>query len=297
MKHPFLIVEVFTRDRLSGNPLAIVMDSEHLKDSLMMRVAAEFGFSQTAFMRAPQDAKHLASLRVFTSRKELAFAGHPTIGAAVVLGLKKRTTAIRLEQPIGVVTSVMERIDDHVGSARFNMPRLPAKVRDGQPAEVVAGALGLLPEDVGFGDFAPSVWSAGLTFTLVPVRDTEALSRIRIQRRGWRDVFSDGDGAVYAFAPGEVGRGFDYAARMFAPTMGIDEEPGSGAAAAALGGAVAEASGLGDGGHALVIRQGIELERPCTIELQIRITDGVLDHVAIGGSAVILVEGTIDLPA
>ncbi|HUV32917.1 MAG TPA: PhzF family phenazine biosynthesis protein [Devosiaceae bacterium] len=297
MKHAFYIVDVFTRDRLAGNPLAVVMDSDTLKDALMQRVAAEFGFSQTVFLKAPQDARHLVSLRIFTPRMELPFAGHPTIGAPVVLGLKKRAAAIRMEQKIGVVTTVVEKIDDRTGSARFNVPRLPERIATEVTAAAAAGPLGLQAEEIGFGAFEPSVWSTGVPFTLVPVSDRDALGRIRIQRRGWLDVFKEGNGAVYAYTPGSMNQGYDYAARMFSPMTGIEEDPATGSAAAAMGGPISIWGGFAEGGHALTVRQGAEMGRPSTIELQIRIEGGALTHVAIGGAAVILAEGHLDLPA
>jgi trans-2,3-dihydro-3-hydroxyanthranilate isomerase len=296
MKHAFYIVDVFTRDRLAGNQLAVVMDSDQLRDVTMQRVASEFNFSETVFMRAPQDAKHLASIRIFTPKIELPFAGHPAIGAAVLLGLKKRVAAIRLEQPIGVVTAVMDKIDDRTGSARFAVPRMTEETGTPGATPAIAAALGLEADDIGFGEFRPSVWSAGVEFTFVPIRDQATLGRIRIQRRGWRDVFVAGGGAVYAYTPGLPNQGFAYATRMFSPMTGVDEDPGTGSAVAALAGPLTRWSGFTDGGHSLKIRQGAEMGRPSTIELQIRIEGGAINHIAIGGDATILAEGQIDLP-
>lgn len=296
MSYTFYIVDVFTRDRLAGNPLAVVMESDKLADALMQAIAKEFGFSETVFLHAPQDAKHLASMKIFTPRMELPFAGHPTIGAAVVLGLKKRVAAIRLEQQIGVVTAVMERINDRTGNAVFNLPKLPERLGPARSKAEVAGALALQEHDIGFDGFEPGVWSAGVPFTLVPVNNAQLLSGIRIQRRGWRDIFEAGAGLAFVFAPGSAAGGYHYIARMFAPMAGIDEDPGTGSAVAALAGMIGTSGVYGDGGHALVVRQGVDMGRPSTIELQVRIADGKLVHAAIGGDAVILAEGRLDPP-
>ncbi len=296
MSYTFYIVDVFTRDRLAGNPLAVVMESDKLADALMLAIAGEFGFSETVFLHAPQDAKHLASMKIFTPKMELPFAGHPTIGAAVVLGLKKRVSAIRLEQQIGVVTAVMEKINDRTGNAVFNLPKLPERLGPARPAEELAAALGLEAGEIGFEGFEPGVWSAGVPFTLVPIAHAQVLSKIRIQRRGWRDVFEAGAGFVFVFAPGSAAAGYHFIARMFAPAAGLDEDPGTGSAVAAMAGLVAKSGAYGDGGHALVVRQGVEMGRPSTIELQVRIDGGKLVHAAIGGDAVILAEGRLDPP-
>src|SRR5690554_1391529 len=105
MKLPYYILDVFTRDRLSGNPLAVVLKADELSGARMQALAREFNLSETAFVLAPKGDRHTAALRIFTPSVELPFAGHPTIGAAVLLGLHNRLSAVRLELGIGQVTA------------------------------------------------------------------------------------------------------------------------------------------------------------------------------------------------
>ena len=87
MKRRFVTLDVFTDTPLAGNPLAVVLDGEGLDTPRMQALAREFNLSETVFVRAPADPRHRAALRIFTPGAELPFAGHPTIGTAVLLAL------------------------------------------------------------------------------------------------------------------------------------------------------------------------------------------------------------------
>lgn len=295
MKLPYYILDVFTRDRLAGNPLAVVLKADGLSGARMQTIAGEFNLSETVFVLAPQNERHTNTLRIFTPTRELPFAGHPTIGAAVLLGLQSRLSALRLELGVGLVTAIMERIDKRTGEAKFALPRLPEPVGQAPSEDQIAARLGLNAEDIGFGEFRPAMYSAGLPFCLVPVRDTRALEAITLERRGWGETFSGDHNAVYVFTatPGE--RDNDFAARMFHVSQGAGEDAATGSAAAALIGLLAEQERFGDGHHTIKLRQGREMGRPSLIELQFNKENGQLRHAGIGGCAVVLAEGVIDL--
>jgi trans-2,3-dihydro-3-hydroxyanthranilate isomerase len=293
LKLDYTLLDVFTTERLSGNPLAVVSKADGLHDDQMQRIAAEFNLSETVFIKRPQGERHTAALRIFTPQVELPFAGHPTVGAAVVLGLETKMTAIRLEEQIGVITCVIERIDRRTGHARFALPHLP--VRSGTPPDKlrIALALGIEPEDIGYGMQQPSVWSAGVVFYLVPVKGPNVLRQLKLDRRGWAEVFPLGHSSVYVYCETPDEPGNDYAARMFAPGMGLGEDPATGAAAAALIGQLALDAPGGQSEYHL--RQGKEMGRPSLITMQIRKDGDTLTHGGIGGSAVIVGQGSLDL--
>jgi len=293
MKLDYTLLDVFTTERLSGNPLAVVSKADGLLDDQMQRIAAEFNLSETVFITKPKTERHTAALRIFTPQVELPFAGHPTVGAAVVLGLETKTTAIRLEEEVGVITCVIERIDRSTGNARFALPHLPMVAGSAPDTHRIALALGLEPEDIGFGAHKPSVYSAGVIFYLVPVKSAAILARVRPDRRGWNEIFQLGHNSVYVYCETREERGNDFAARMFAPGMGLGEDPATGAAAAALIGALASEAPGGQTEYRL--RQGKEMGRPSLITLQIRKDGDTLTHGGIGGSAVIVGQGTLDL--
>ncbi|WIY51687.1 PhzF family phenazine biosynthesis protein [Devosia sp. YIM 151766] len=292
MKLPYLVLDVFTRTPLQGNGLAVIPKADGLLDGEMQAIAREFNLSETVFICKPQHERNTASLRIFTPYEELPFAGHPTVGAAVVLGLQRKASALRIEEKVGLVTALFDRVDRRTGAARFTLPRLPARIADLPDRLGMAQALGIEVEDIGCAMFRPAVFSAGVTFHLVPVRNAEALRRVSVNRLLWDKVFHHDHNSAYVFTltPDEADN--DIAARMFG--MGVGEDPGTGSAAAALLGLLAEQE-MANGQFDLTLRQGVEMGRPCQIALQFRKDDDSLTHGAIGGEAVVVAEGVLDL--
>jgi len=298
MQLAYTLLDVFTGKPLTGNQLAIVSKADGLSDARMQAIAREFNLSETVFVRQPLIERHTASLRIFTPTTELPFAGHPTIGAAVLLGLQQRAIAVRLEEKIGLVTCVMERVTRSSGVARFKLPQLPQEMGPGPDIADVATTLGIAPEDIGCGLFTrPAHFSAGVEFYLVPVKNAEVLARLKLERRGWTDIYPAGQNSVYVFTQTPNEQGNDLAARMFAPGMGIGEDAATGAAAAALIGLLALDPEHQNGQKNYRLRQGHEMGRPSLIELQVGMEEGQLVHGGIGGAAVIIAEGTLDLPS
>lgn len=293
MKLDYLLLDVFTSERLQGNPLAVVLKADSLLDDQMQRIAAEFNLSETVFIIKAKTERHSAAVRIFTPTVELPFAGHPTVGAAVVLGLEQRTSAIRLEEQVGVITCVIEKKDKRTANARFALPHLPSLA--GTPPERVplALALGLEPDEIGCGLYKPSVYSAGVIFYLVPVRNAASLKQVTPRLGGWSEVFPLGHHSVYVYTETPEEDGVDLAARMFSPGMGLGEDPATGAAAAALIGELSQQAG--DGQTEYVLRQGLEMGRPSRIAIQVRKKSDELVHGGIGGDAVIVGQGTLDL--
>lgn len=295
MRLPYYLLDVFTRDRLNGNPLAVVLKADELSGARMQAIAAEFNLSETVFVLEPRNERHTAQLRIFNPVNEMPFAGHPTVGASVLLGLQNRVSAVRLELGVGNVTAVMEKIDKRTGEAKFALPKLPERTGELTDIASVAERLGLAESDIGCDGMMPAQYSAGNAFYLVPIANARALAAIKLERRGWTDTFSGERSSVYVFTktPGE--RGNDYAARMFHIDHGTGEDAATGSAAAALVGLLADAGGFGEGHHSIRIRQGREMGRPSEIDVQFNIEGGVLRHAGIGGAAVVLAEGVIDL--
>ena len=125
MKLNYLLLDVFTRERLKGNPLAVVLKADGLLDGEMQAIAREFNLSETVFILKPHAERNTAAVRIFTPTVELPFAGHPTVGAAVVLGLQNKVSAVRLEEQVGLITALFEKADKRSGEARF-CPAAPA---------------------------------------------------------------------------------------------------------------------------------------------------------------------------
>ncbi|WP_108462496.1 PhzF family phenazine biosynthesis protein [Devosia naphthalenivorans] len=292
MKLNYLLLDVFTREPLKGNQLAVVPKADGLLDDEMQAIAREFNLSETVFILKPKAERNTAAVRIFTPHTELPFAGHPTIGAAVALGLQNKVSAVRLEEKVGLITALFEKTGRCSGEARFALPRLPSRVADLTDTLGIAQALGIEVEDIGCDVYKPAVFSAGVTFHLVPVRNAAVLRRIQVNQALFSTVFRHDHNSAYVFTLTADEPDNDLAARMFG--MDIGEDPGTGSAAAALIGLLAE-DALGTGQTDYVLRQGHEMGRPCRITIQFRKNDDVLIHGGIGGHAVIIGEGTLDL--
>jgi len=193
-----------------------------------------------------------------------------------------------LEEGIGAVRCTVESTSGG-GSARFAIPQLPTEAGPAADDAAIAAALSLAPDDIGEG--RPARWSAGLPFTFVPIASLAAMARCRPDLAKFDAAFGAG-AAVYVFCKETVEPGHHFHARMFAPGMGVPEDPATGSAAAAFTGLLARR--LSDGTHALVIEQGYEMGRPSLIRLTAEVAAGRLLSASIGGNAVIVTEGTIE---
>ncbi len=291
MSRRYYVLDVFTDRPLAGNQLAVVTEAAGLDDARMQAIAREFNLSETVFVLPPDEAHHRAKLRIFTPGAELPFAGHPTVGTAVLLSLldgHETAAAFGLEEGVGIVPCVTERRGERAGYARFRLPRLPAIVGTGLSHADAAEALGLAPADIGFGRHAPSLRAVGGAFNLIPIASLDALARARPSASFDHHV-TGAHAAVFLYAPAGDG----LRARMYAPGLGIAEDPATGSATACLAGALADHEGLGDGTHDFIIDQGVEMGRPSRIELQIVMEGGKLVSGEIGGAAVVVAEGVL----
>src|SRR5438128_11105434 len=131
MRRHYFTLDVFTTQRFAGNPLAVVLDSEGLDTAAMHSIAREFNLPETVFVLPPDDPKHRARVRIFTPARELPFAGHPTVGTAVLLAHLDGGDGVReivLAQQVGPVACQVKPRSGG-GNARFGVPKLPQKLR------------------------------------------------------------------------------------------------------------------------------------------------------------------------
>jgi len=298
MRRRFATLDVFANRRFAGNPLAVVLEAQGLDTVAMQAIAREFNHPETVFVLAAADPAHRARLRIFTPAAELPFAGHPTVGTAVLLGRLDGGAASRritLEEGIGPVSCETAPTDRDAGHASFALLRLPVEAGAAPDAAAAAAALSLPRDDIGFDGFQPARWSAGVALTFIPVRSLAAIGRARPDPARFDATFAtDGRAIVYLYCGAVAEAGHDFHARMFAPGMGIPEDPATGSAAAAFAGLLAASGRYADGRRSLRIEQGYEMGRPSLIELTMEITGGRLAGASIGGDAVMVTDGVIE---
>ena len=301
MKYEFVTADVFTGRAFGGNPLAVLPTATGLSEQAMQLLAQEFNLSETVFVLPPYDDRHTRRLRIFTPRAELPFAGHPTVGAAHILAdlgeirLTSDVTTITFEEPVGVVPVAIRSKDDKPIFCQLSVAKLPESGPAPPPAELLADMLSLNAAEILSDDYAPEAVSCGQPMLLVPVRTREALSRARLNRERWASVLGDFWATeVYPFYC-ELDADVIHA-RMFAPGLGIDEDPATGSAAGPLGGYLAARDATSSGMLEWTIEQGRDMGRPSRLELEVDKEAGEVSAVRVGGNSVVVSHGTIDVP-
>jgi trans-2,3-dihydro-3-hydroxyanthranilate isomerase len=296
MQRRYVTLDVFTAAAFGGNPLAVVLDAEGLQTSQMQSIAAEFGYSETTFVLPPRVTAHAAQVRIFSPRIEIGFAGHPTVGTAVVLAreLEARGASppesLVLEEGVGPVTVRLMRSEGMVTGAEFQAPRA-LELGPQVSAEDAAACLSLASVDLS-PDIAPQVLSVGLPFLVVALGSREALRNAKPNLPAHERVLPPiGTDAVFAYARGELAE--ELHARMFSPLDSIAEDPATGSAAAATLAFLAAQRPGGDAQIGWRITQGVDMGRPSLILGRTAKRDGMVTAVHLGGQAVTVMRGSL----
>lgn len=295
---PFYTADVFTSRLFGGNQLAVFPDALGIPDDAMPRIAREFNFSETAFVLPPAAPKHTRRVRIFTPGAELRFAGHPTVGTAYVLAktglipLRGSETRIVFEELVGPVPVVIRSENGNPGYAQLSVAHLPESGPPAPPVDALARSLGLQPGDVMHGSWSPEAVSCGVPFLFVGVRDRATLGRAWVRLDEFEAVLgSYWTQKVFVFCDEPELPGSHYRARMFAPGIGVPEDPATGSACAAFGGYLAKRDSAPDGALRWVVEQGFEMGRPSLLDVEVDKADGRVTAVRVGGDSVLVSKG------
>jgi trans-2,3-dihydro-3-hydroxyanthranilate isomerase len=288
--YPYRVVDVFTRQPLEGNPLAVFSDGSELDERTMQKIAKELNLSETVFILPSTRPGCLARLRIFTPTAELAFAGHPTVGASFVLleqGAPKGSTHFTLDEKVGPVPI---RIETTTEGQLIWLTTPP--ISEGNfygPAECAA-AIGLSPNDLL--DAKPQVLSAGNPTLFIPLKDRDAVDRAWPDSGGLKslkDVHQESM-CVFVFTPVPEGA----YSRMFAPDHGIAEDPATGSSTGPLALFMMRHNMLPDTGSRFISEQGTKMGRRSVLYVQINGKYGV-DGIDVGGYVTPLIEAVLRL--
>ncbi|MBX3576925.1 MAG: PhzF family phenazine biosynthesis protein [Rhizobiaceae bacterium] len=299
-RRAYRIYDVFTDTPLAGNPLAVVLDATGLDGAAMQKIAAEFNLSETVFVLPPADARHRASIRIFTPDYEMPFAGHPTVGSAVALaeagGGSAEAAIFVIEEKIGAVRCAVSSREG-MAFAEFDLPKLPVRLELTATKEAIAVALGLDPRDVGFENHAVGLWSGGVPYITVPLSGLDAAANAVLDGRAWAALAPLSDfgepACAYVYTRQSRLPGSAFHARMFVPGSPSWEDPATGSAVAALAGAINHFDRPADGLAQVWIEQGVEMGRPSRIRLELDVAAGVIKGARIGGNAVRVAQGEL----
>ena len=294
----YAIVDVFTETRFGGNQLAVFRDASKLPAALMQPIAREFNFSETTFVLPPSDSRHTRRVRIFTPESELPFAGHPTVGTAFVLAtlgeipLAGAETRIVFEEGVGPVPVTIRANNGKPSYAQLTAAQLPEVGPPPPPPKQLAAMLGLDENEIGKARYAPEAVSCGVYFLLVPLRDRAALARARARPEEFERVLGGYvTDKVFLFCDQPELPGSHFRARMYAPAIGVPEDPATGSACAGFAGYLAARDPAKSGTLRWVVEQGFEMGRPSILEIEADKKDGKITAIRVGGSSVFVAKG------
>jgi trans-2,3-dihydro-3-hydroxyanthranilate isomerase len=303
MRYHFYTADVFTSEPFSGNQLAVFPDPRGLDGQVMQRIAREINFSETVFVLPPENPRHTQHLRIFTPGAEVPFAGHPTVGTAYVLAatgaipLQGETTHIVFEEGVGAVPVTIQAQAGKPTFTWLSAAKLPEFGPPPPPIEDLAAMLFLDASDLLRGDYSPQAVSCGLPFLFIPLQNRDALRRSHLDMGLWAKLLSSYWTQmvfVFTFDSGEAD--VSLRARMYAPGVGVSEDPATGAAATALAGYLGVRDETRDGMLKWVVRQGVEMGRRSTLYVEADKSGGEIRAIRVGGASVLMSEGWMDIP-
>jgi trans-2,3-dihydro-3-hydroxyanthranilate isomerase len=272
----YVICDVFTDRPFAGNQLAVFTDARALDAAAMQALAREMNFSESTFVLPAAEGGH-ARIRIFTPTQEMRFAGHPTLGTAIVLGLSTGLESIRLETGMGIVPVRFQREGGGVSFAWMTQPLPKAMPVDGA---AVLGALGVTASGLPVEGY-----DNGARHVFVELPSPEAVAALRPDLARLTAPLGH-----YVFA----GAGRQWKSRMFAPGLGVAEDPATGSAAGPLAVHLARHGRIAWGDE-IAIEQGTELGRPSRLHARALGSAAGLELVEVGGAAVIMGRGEFNV--
>jgi trans-2,3-dihydro-3-hydroxyanthranilate isomerase len=299
----FYQADVFTGQPFGGNPVAVFPDAEGLTDDQLQRIAREMNLSETVFVFPPTDPAAAARLRIFTPTQEIPFAGHPVLGTFYVLAHLKRISIqdgiTRVMQECNIGLYPIEVHADQGSVVRVVMAQPKPEFLDPIAAidelYLIATALGIPKHVIVDAKWPLQVVSTGLPVLIVPVRTLTAARSITPDASAIIKICERfGANGIMVFTTVTVESFTSVHARMFAPKIGILEDPATGSAGGALGAYLVH-NGVVEVGPTteILIEQGYEIDRPSRILVQVKSEDDVIQGVMVGGQCVMVVEGTL----
>jgi len=295
MRLEFMTVDVFTETRFGGNPLAVLPDAAALNSAQMQSIAAEFNLSETTFVLPAKEAAHSAQVRIFTSKAELPFAGHPNVGTAFVLARRgHRHDPLIFEERAGLVPLDLLREEGAVVGARLTAPQPLKRGRDIAP-NIVAAACGLAASDIATGHHLPCIASCGTPFILAELKTRRALEAAQPRTEIFAQNVPVDDATGILVYVRDGAEGIDLRTRMFAPLQGVPEDPATGSANVALAGLLASLRPDSELSLRLRIAQGVEMGRPSLLEASAEKRGGRVTETRIGGRCVHVMSGVIEI--
>ena len=293
----YFIADVFCLDKYSGNQLAVVLLDKEIPDARMQDIASEFHFSETTFILKYMDNSAGYNVRIFTPAEEVPFAGHPTLGAAYVIGtemLEDFPPRIDLNLKAGKIPVTFTGSPG--GGILWMRQREPVfgQVYD---AGEVAKIINLEPHEID-ANYPVQEVSTGLPFMIIPLKTLDSVKKASINMACYREFFNAENGLrrparpVFIFCPETYDKDNQINCRMFADIYGVPEDPATGSANGCLAGYLIKHGYFKTGGIDIKVEQGYEIGRKSLLYLKAGMEDGKI-AVNVGGRVLKTARGTL----
>ena len=298
------LVDVFTNRAFGGNQLAVVTNGRGISSEVMQSIAHELNLSETTFVLPPKDSANDYHVRIFTPSAELPMAGHPTVGTSFILAREHMIepsgdeAVIKLEEGVGTIPVTIKFKDNQPDFIEMRQP-LPKFGPRFEDKSVIAEMLSIPPDAIE-ENLPLEVVSCGVPFLYVPVKDLESVRSIRFRLDVWDRVLKDFASAqVFVFTTETENEDSSVHSRMFAPGLGVQEDPATGGASGPLGCYLVRhkvfpaAKAVSE----FTSEQGFEIKRPSFIKIAIEQDNDEITGVRVGGQCQFMGEGYLEVEA
>ena len=301
-EYRFIQVDVFTDKPFGGNPLAVFPDAEGLTADEMQNLAREMNLSETTFVLPPQAPSADFKVRIFTPAAELPFAGHPVVGTHWVLAhlgrvpLREPVTQVRFELGVGVLPADLHIVNDKVERVVMTQSR-PTLYTTLDDISDLSTGLGVATEAITETRLPVQVVSTGIPQMMVPMRSLAEVQALRADRLNvaalTRVCHAVSVETVLVFTRETERPDASVHVRVFAPLLGIPEDPATGSANGALGAYLVHhhVVRITEPTTRIISEQGAEIHRPSTLHIEVDSAGGEIIAVRVGGRVVPIIEG------
>jgi trans-2,3-dihydro-3-hydroxyanthranilate isomerase len=293
-RYRYLHYDVFTDHRFGGNQLAVFPKAAGLPTQTMQQIAREIGFAETTFVTRPERPETDVRMRIFTPGTEMPMAGHPVVGSTFALAregvIAEGRTSWVFGLNIGPIPVSMEWSHSRLDFAWMTQ-RTPEFGPTFEDIGRVAAALGLGEDDIRATGLPVQQVSCGVPFVFVPLATRAAVDRAAPDVR-----LLDFEAYLFTTDRGGAQDAATTYSRMFAPVLGVAEDPATGGASGPLGSyLVRHAIVKPEQARSILNLQGVKLGRPSWIHISIESADGEISRVRVGGTSVFVAEGTMEV--
>ena len=299
-KYRFFQCDVFTSTPFGGNPLAVVTEAQNISPIEMAKIAREMNLSETTFVLSPSDPNADFKIRIFTPTTEIPFAGHPTLGTAFVIAeegltdLREPKTQIKLELNIGVIPVtlfVKNGVIDFVQMTQHT-PTFGEKFED---ISTLAKAMGIKEKEILQTELPAEVVSCGLPVLIVPVKSLQAIQEAKPNAELIDGMLKNFESKLLMpFSLETLNTESHVHSRLFAPSLGIIEDPAPGSAGGPIGSYLLKHKLMDVKQTVSIVNEmGFEIERPSIIHIEIDIGNNEIIGVRVGGYVTMIAEGRL----